>query len=409
MRILAIAELYPWPAVDGYRQRLDHVLRGLTRAATVDVFTLVRPGHPEPEPPDIEGIDRVVTTRTGELRGSRQWMPEWTRGDLPRRLLSLDWTEARRELAAWGPSPDLIWYSHVHSWSPTHDLFPHVPAIVDFDNLENLAIRLRRRVPPRIDPGAGARERVLDGTRWLVSRAFDAVDEPRWDKVQRRCAAEVDRVVVCSPLDVERSGCDNAVVISNGADAPVDVRTDRRGLAGGHPTMLFVGALDYGPNTEAVEWFVREVLPLVRLRRPEAVVRIVGRGAERFGWMAGVAGVELVGEVPAIRAELDRADVSVVPIRVGAGTRLKVVEAMAHHIPLVTTSVGCEGIDLVDGTDALIADDPRRFADGCLRLLGDGELRQCLADGGARRFEASFLWDGIGEQVADLAREVVRA
>ncbi len=200
--------------------------------------------------------------------------------------------------------------------------------------------------------------------RWAGSRAFDLVDEGRWDRIQRAAAAQVDAVVVCSELDRTRSGCPNAVVVGNGATAPVAVHPDRRELRGATPTMLFVGALDYEPNADAVDWFVREVFPLVRRRRPDAAVRIVGRGADQVGWVREVDGVELVGPVDDLAVELAGADVAIVPIRVGAGTRLKVVEALANHLPLVTTTVGCEGIDVTDDVSARLADDAEGFADG---------------------------------------------
>ncbi|HLU41960.1 MAG TPA: glycosyltransferase family 4 protein, partial [Microthrixaceae bacterium] len=239
--------------------------------------------------------------------------------------------------------------------------------------------------------------------------AFDVVDERRFDRLQRRAAASVDRVVVCSELDRQRSGVANAVVVPNGCDAPEDPVLDRTSLRGEVPTFLFVGALDYEPNTEAVEWFVREVLPLLRAEVPDARVRIVGRGADRVAWVAGVPGVDLVGPVEVLDDELRAADVSIVPIRVGAGTRLKVVEALANRLPLVTTTVGCEGIDLRNGHDALIEDDAAGFAAACARLAVDGALRQRLADAGAELFERRYDWQLIEGEVADLAREVVTA
>ena len=405
MRTLVVAELYPWPAVDGYRQRLHHLIGGLARVGEVEVFTLDRPGHAAPAAPPWPSVIRTRAVAVGDGRGPRSWGPEWARGDVPRRLLGLDWGPARDELRDWRSEHyDLVWYSHVDAWWPVHDLFDGVPAIVDFDNLEHLALRLRRRIPPRFPPGTDAPGRARILTRWVTSRGFDLVDEGRWDRIQRRCASEVGHVVVCSDLDAHRSGCGNAEVIPNGCEPPAVVHDDRRALRGGPPTMLFVGALDYEPNTEAVEWFVREVWPIVRTHRPDAVVRIVGRGAEQVAWVADEPGVVLTGPVPDLAVELDGADVSVVPIRVGAGTRLKVVEALANRLPVVTTTVGCEGIDVVDERSALVADDARRFADACLRLLGDGDLRQRLADAGAELFAGAYTWDGIQDRVAELAR-----
>jgi glycosyltransferase involved in cell wall biosynthesis len=153
-----------------------------------------------------------------------------------------------------------------------------------------------------------------------------------------------------------------------------------------------------------MEWFLRDVWPLVRAGRPDAVVRIVGRGGEALGAAVDAPGVELLGQVPDLGAALARADVAIVPIRVGAGTRLKVVEALAHRLPMVTTTVGCEGIDVVAGDSALIADDPSTFAGSVVRLLADGDLRQRLADRGAELFEDSYTWAGIRSRVSDLAR-----
>jgi glycosyltransferase involved in cell wall biosynthesis len=406
VKTLVIAELYPWPAVDGYRQRLDHMLRALASTGEVALFCLHRPGQPEPEPCPIDGVGPVVVHRAGPDVPASQRVVGWVRSSSPRRMLTPDWSTARAELADWEPTPDLVWYSLVDTWHATHDLFEGVPAICDFDNLENLAIRLRRRTPPRFEAGSSVVGRARTTLRWAASRSADLFDERRWHAEQLRCAASVDRVVVCSALDVERSEVDNATVVPNGADEPEVVDTDRRALRGSAPTMLFIGALDYEPNTDAVVWMAEEIMPIIREHRPDAVFRVVGWGADRVAWVGDRPGVELMGAVQSIREELDRADVSVVPIRVGAGTRLKVVEAMAHRIPLVTTTVGCEGIDLVDGESARIVDDPRRFADACLHLLGDGDLRQQLADSAAELFERSYTWTSIGERVATLAREV---
>jgi glycosyltransferase involved in cell wall biosynthesis len=409
LHTLVVAELYPWPAVDGYRKRLHHIVGGLTQAGPVDVVAPLRPGTPDPADPPWPGVVRTLTTPIGDPAGPKQWLPDWIRAGVPRRLLTLDWSSLVEELARWRDRYDLVWYSHVDAWTPTHDLFGATPAIVDFDNLENLSMRLRRRIPPRIDPDDDLVGRARSVARWVTSRAFDVVDERRWDAVQRRCAAEVDHVVVCSDLDVERSGCPNAVVVPNGAEPPAEVREDRTRLCGDAPVLLFVGALDYEPNTEAMSWFLRDVWPIVRAGRPDAKVHVVGRGAEALGSEARADGVVLLGTVDDVRAELDRADVSIVPIRVGAGTRLKILEALAHHLPIVTTTVGAEGIAVEDGRTALVADDAATFAGAVLRLIADGELRQHLADEGRALFDEHFAWAGIRDGVERLARDTVAA
>jgi polysaccharide biosynthesis protein PslH len=408
VRTLVVAEQYPWPAADGYRQRLHHLVNGLRGAGEVDVVSLHRAGTAPIEPPPIDGVTAPLVVPVGPDAGPRSWWREWIGQGVPRRLLGPDWSDLRAAVSEGRlAAADLVWFSHVDTWWALADLFPGVPAVVDFDNLENLALRLRRKIPPRPSPGAGPAERARVTARWGLSRAMDLVDERRWERLQHRCAAAVERVVVCSRLDVERSGCPNAVVVPNGASPPADPRSDRRSLVAASPTFLFVGALDYEPNTEAVEWFVRDVLPLVRREVPDARFRVVGRGCDLLGWTSSVPGVELVGPVADLDAELRRADVSVVPIRVGAGTRLKVLEALANRLPLVSTRVGCEGIELVDGEHALLADDATSFAASCVALALDGDLRQRLADTGAVLFAQSYDWSHIERDVAELARELV--
>ncbi len=408
MKTLVVAEQYPWPARDGYRQRLHHLVAGLARAGEVEVLALHRQGTAAPAEPEVPGVEARAVPVGGEP-GIREWGRRWIRGDMPRRMLAPDWTslgdELERRCASGGI--DLVWFSHVDTWWGIHERVDRLPAILDFDNLEHLALRLRRRIPPRFPPGSGPAQRASVVGRWVVSRAFDVVDERRFDRLQRRAAASVDRVVVCSELDRQRSGVANAVVVPNGCDAPEDPVLDRTSLRGEVPTFLFVGALDYEPNTEAVEWFVREVLPALRAAVPDARVRIVGRGADLVAWVAGADGVDLVGAVDDLDVELRRADVSIVPIRVGAGTRLKVVEALANRLPLVTTTVGCEGIDLTDGVDARIEDDAAGFAAACAQLATDGALRQRLADAGAGLFARRYDWELVEGQVSELAREVV--
>ena len=116
-------------------------------------------------------------------------------------------------------------------------------------------------------------------------------------------------------------------------------------------------------------------------------------------------GVTVTGAVDDLHEEMLLADVAVVPIRFGSGTRLKVVEALANRIPVVTTTVGCEGIDVVDGEHVLIADDAAAFADACVRLAHDRVVRERLVDAGAELFESNYQWSTIRDRFVLLLRE----
>lgn len=407
-----VAQMYPWPPVDGYRQRLSHMISALGQAGEVELITVDRHsiGSERVEPPAVSGLEKVSALTPGPETPMRDWLRPWVRGGPPRRLLAMDaseLTEAVLRRLESGPDIDLVFYSLLDTWWPVHEAMKNsrtstgsngrtAPVeVVDFNDLENLSLKLRRRNPPRFAPQSGPIDRVRAFSRWAVSRAFDLIDEPRWDAMQRNCAAQVAAVGVCSELDVERSGCTNAFVVGNGAQAPERIITDRMALQTATPTMLFVGALDYEPNSDAVEWFVREVMPQILAKVPAARLRIVGRNPERVSWVGSQPGVDLLGLVDDLAPELDSADVSIVPIRVGAGTRLKVLEALAHCIPLVTTSVGCEGIAVQHNTDALVADTAAEFAAACISLLSEGDLRQRLSEAGAELFRRQYEWSRI--------------
>jgi glycosyltransferase involved in cell wall biosynthesis len=162
--------------------------------------------------------------------------------------------------------------------------------------------------------------------------------------------------------------------------------------------LLFVGSLNYEPNRQGLEWFVHEVAPLVR-ERLRIDIEVVGPG--RRG--PELPGVRYVGRVANLDAAYGRADAAVVPLRAGAGSRLKVVEALARGVPLVSTSIGAEGYDLADGVQAFIADTPEAMVDR-LALLDDslrtdGQVATSIVEEGYD-FAAAYFWPAIGEQLA---------
>jgi glycosyltransferase involved in cell wall biosynthesis len=146
--------------------------------------------------------------------------------------------------------------------------------------------------------------------------------------------------------------------------------------------LVFLGSMDWMPNVDGVTWFAGEVLPLIRKRRPECSLVIAGRRPDaEIRRLAGKdAGIQVTGTVDDVRPFLWGSTVAIVPLRIGGGTRLKIYEAMAARVPVVSTTIGAEGLDVRKGENILIADSAREFADGCLRLLEDGAVRQQLAD-----------------------------
>jgi len=163
------------------------------------------------------------------------------------------------------------------------------------------------------------------------------------------------------------------------------------------PLVVFTGSMDWEANIDAVEYFCREIWPLVRAVVPEARFRIVGRAPQGRVRKLACDSVEVTGTVPSVVSHLAEATVVVVPLRIGGGTRLKIYEAMATGRAVVSTSVGAEGLDVHHGKDIWLADTPRRFADGITMLIRDPVLRQTY-ENAAAQLAAQYDWPAIAER-----------
>jgi glycosyltransferase involved in cell wall biosynthesis len=202
-----------------------------------------------------------------------------------------------------------------------------------------------------------------------------------YEEQEGRLLPKFDRVYVCSASDAARiSGLvrGELQVLPNAIRPPLTPVVRRTS----HPfTFLFVGTLGYFPNEDAVNWFCRDVLPVIREQAPAPFrVRIVGSGMPpSFAALARIEEVRLVGQVQDIAPEYAEADGVIVPIRGGGGTRIKILEAFAYQRPVVSTSAGAEGIDAEAERHLLVGDSASDFAAQSLRLMRDVELRQRLA------------------------------
>lgn len=174
-------------------------------------------------------------------------------------------------------------------------------------------------------------------------------------------------------------------------------------------TLVFTGSLSYRPNYEGLRWFLAEVFPRVQRAVPGVRLRVTGstQGIDRAALPGGSA-VEYTGYVDDIRPVVAESWVSVVPLWHGAGTRLKILEAMALGTPVVSTTKGAEGLAVTSGTDIMVRDDPDGFARGVIEVLGSHELRDCLANGGHRLVRDRYDWQVVGADVRALAQGAAR-
>ena len=165
----------------------------------------------------------------------------------------------------------------------------------------------------------------------------------------------------------------------------------------------------YAPNSDAARWLVKTIAPLIRADRPDVTVRLVGDPDNQVSKLDNPPLVSVAGRVPSMQPELEAADLVAVPLRYGSGTRVKILEAFAHRIPVVSTTIGAEGLNVRSGTHLLIADDPETFAKACVTLLEDTQLRKALTEAAHAEFLAHHHWGIARESIRDVFIETARS
>jgi glycosyltransferase involved in cell wall biosynthesis len=213
--------------------------------------------------------------------------------------------------------------------------------------------------------------------------------------------SENDRALMTKWVDGDR-----VTVVPTGVDL-AQYRPAPNPLDISAPLVTFVGAMDWEPNVDGVEYFCAEVWPAIKAEVPQARLRIVGRNPDRRvqKWASNSINndnsIEVTGRVPSVVEHLRQSAVIIVPLRIGGGTRLKIYEAMATGKAVVSTTIGAEGLDVHHGHDIMLADDPRSFAQAVIMLLRDPELRRRYENAAAET-AARYDWPAIGERFSEV-------
>lgn len=396
--VLATTSELPWPLDTGGHLRTFHLLRALARRFRVRLVVPVRPGQRRAvEVLGAHGI-ALVPVAVGPRRRGREAIRALAAAArfepyvLYRRH---DQTAVRAALraAADREPPDVVYLDHLDSWLYRAAL-PDVPAVIDLHNVYSTLVR------------RAAEER---GGPW--SRLYLRREAALLDRVERRVAAVADALLTVS--DEERRhfaglGARDVRLVPNG----VDCGTYETLPVGRHhtvPRIVFIGSLSWGPNVAAARFLASEVLPAVRRSIPEARLRIVGRDptAEVQG-LGRLPEVEVLGSVPEVLPHLRDASLLAVPLAAGGGTRLKILEAFAAGLPVVSTPIGAEGIDAVDGEHLVIAP-LEQFASALVAVLRDPARSASLAARARLLVREHYDWSTVAEVAGDAVEAVNQA
>jgi sugar transferase (PEP-CTERM/EpsH1 system associated) len=391
-----LANRLPWPLDDGWKVRTFHIVRGVAADARV-TLVVFHPGADretaasarEALGPGVRliTVDPPVSYRPGAvLRGllTRHPVHIWNQesAELRHRLESLMMTDP----------PDLF-VAESTFVARYLDLVPtSVPRVIDTHNVDSVTF-----------------SRYVSALRFGPRRAYATITARKLAAFEKATYRDASGVWVCSDIerDLVRGLAPSTPVwtVPNGVDTGYFQPDDSPPAA---DRVLFFGRLDYYPNIDGLEFFVRDILPVLKRRRPGIELHIVGSGSTAGieSFVAADPAVRVIGRVADLRGALRSASVVVVPLRVGGGTRLKVLEALSMARPVVSTTIGAEGIDVRSGEHLVLADRADTFATSVADLLDDPAAALAMGRNGRQLVTARYDWSRIGGIVAGCLREL---
>lgn len=398
MRVLWLSHNVPYPPIGGVLQRNYHLIREASQRAEVHLVALRQ---------------RALCVDDAALAKARDALESLCASVS---VHPLDWDESRaarlrlagQAVVGQAPWDELRFYSSAaHRWfraaqAPEVDLvhidtlglvpyaryFAGLPVVVNHHNVESQM--MGRRAEQSASP---------------VKRAFFRLHARLLRRAEVESAQRFDHHLVVSELDGarlrEHAPARHTTVVANGVDTTYFAREtcddpeSRRAV--------FVGAHSWYPNRDAVVYFLRQIWPRVQALEPRAEFTTIGRNTcdEVLDAAASDPRIRPLGFVEDLRSEMARAAVFVMPFMQGGGTRLKLLDALAMGVPVVTTKMGAEGVPVADRQHCLIADEPEAFARAVVELVQDPELRERLARAGRELVEQQFDWSVIGARLND--------
>ena len=397
MKILFLSPTVPFPLTDGGRIRVFNLLKQIAEKNDVTLLAL------ETQPTDAEGVTELQQLGIQvHLVPNAPTLPRVSFGTLANAFLKRQpITVARydlpvyrrkfRELVA-TENFDLVHYEMFHTAQFHTEV--DLPSVLSQQNVDSAI--WRRLCGETANPFY----KFAYWTQQLAFQRYERVLSPKFDAVT--CTSNIDAAVF------QRHCAENTIeIIPNGVDV-THYQPDFTSEAPAH--LIYIGSMDWYPNEDAVGFFADEVLPGIQDKVPDVQFSIVGGNpSARVQKLAEREGVVVTGRVPEIKPYFAEATVFVVPLRIGSGTRLKILEALAMGKAIVSTSVGAEGLDLKDSEEIFIADEPTPFADAVTRLLTDASLRRRVGENGRARVEQDYDWRSIGEKLHTLYESLIKA
>lgn len=397
MKILVFYPYIPWPLNRGTYQRTFHLLRELAKNHEVDLLALSENGEGMEHKEIFKSFCRRVEFVSFQHPAWQKLFPTRLLNPLPPNIAHWSMPHVEQALDKMLASGN---YDAVHSCDIILAQYfmrknQRLPLVIDRSRVD---LQFQLMEHSRMNFSAKTKLLRCEGylKLWFYERA-----------VARRAAMEI----VCGPDDeiFLRRYVKNTMPVSvlvNGVDldyfrpeASDEPRSEK-------PTLIFCGAMDYNPNIDALRWYFQKIHEPLRKLVPDLEVLIVGKEpSTEILAFEKKPNVTVTGGVPDVRPYYRSAWLQIVPLRIGGGTRLKIVESLAMGTPVVSTTIGAQGLDLEHGKDILLADLAEDFVRETARALRDSELRHHLEDAGLNTARTRFSWKRLGRDLDSLYAE----
>ena len=394
MHILQISPQLPYPPDSGGRVAIYNILKHLSRHHEITLATFVTE-ETEQYIPNLEPYCRKIiavkhnntTTKFGMLVNMFSSQPYTMT-----KFYSLEMAQQIAD-AAQRDGVNFVHIDHLHMAQYVGALPQAMPAILREHNVESTI--MRRFAEQSVHP---------------LIKLYARIQSQRLYQYEGEIGAQFDRCIAVTRVDgqtlQEMMPAAQVDVVPDGVDTdwfnPKALEIQAEPLR-----LVTTGDYGWAPTADGLMFFIREIFPVIRARMPEVTLSVVGRKPPEAIRNMG-QGIEVLGRVEDVRVEVMRGAVFVAPTRIGSGIRLKILEAMALQRPVVSTSVGCEGIEAEPETHLLVADDPAIFADSVIRLLEDKSLQTSMTRNAARLIEERYAWHTLAKQLSDTYEDIVR-
>lgn len=398
MEILFVSVWFPFPLSNGSRIRVNHLLRALSRKNRVHLIAFLPPEVDRQAAAGIRGICANVdwVERDPFWRDPRQKLSAHF-SVTPRDVLrgySTEMAELVKRIAR-EKNFDVIIASTIEA-APYVVQVAHPKRVLEEHNFTTLWME------ERYHNQHGLLNRAAGWITWQKCRRYERGLYPRFKAVTMVSENDLRAVHDHMPQYPGR-----LAVIPNG----VDLQTHRMRMAEPQlDTIVFNGSIKYAANMEAVRWFVDSVWPIIQKQRPGTRLAITGdfEGLD-LRWLTDDPLIRLTGYLEDICPVVAGSWLAIAPLRSGGGTRLKILEAMALGTPVVATGKGAEGLNVSQGENILIAEDPTDFALQSLQVLENPALRSELASKARQLVELNYSWEMIGEKFCELVEQIEAA